>query len=267
MIVFLTDGGGVNNHPVICYQNLITPSLITSTTEETGNPSDNLANDNTSLIWRGTTTGSDEYITMTVTGLGTINYVAVARPNWSATGATVSLEGDTGGGYTIIGSTFTLTNDGPLIMMFTASSTYTGLRIKIASGGSDVPQAAVVYVGQALILQRKLYVGHSPITMSREVNAVASMSESGEFLGRTILGQHSASEISLQNLTADWVRTYLDPFLQSALDAPFFFAWRPSNYPLETAFAWVPGGSFPVPENQRSNGMMSISIPVMGITT
>jgi hypothetical protein len=267
MITFLTDGGGIGNYPIICYNNVLTTSLITTTTAETGNPATNLANASTSLIWRGTSVIADELITLAVTGLGTLNYVAVARQNWAATGATVSLEGDTGGGYATIGSTFLPTNDGPLIMMFTASSSYTGLRIRIALGGSDVPQAAVVYAGQALLLQRKLYVGHSPITMSREVNAIASMSESGEFLGRTILGQHSTSEISLQNLTADWVRTYLNPFLQSALEKPFFFAWRPSNYPLETAYAWVPGGSFPVPENQRSNGMMSISIPLMGITT
>jgi hypothetical protein len=267
MITFLTDCGGVGNYPVICYRNLLTAGSIATTTAETANPASNLSNPSTSLIWRGTTAGSDEYITMTVTGLGTINYVAVARPNWSATGATVSLEGDTGGGYATIGSTFTLTNDAPLIMMFTASSSYVGLRIKIASGGSDVPQASVVYAGQALILQRKLYVGHSPMPLAREVNAIAPLSESGEFLGRIVLGQHSTGEIALQNLTADWVRTYLDPFMQSALDTPFFFAWRPSNYPAETAFAWIPGGAAPAPENTRSNGMMGITIPIMGITT
>lgn len=222
MSVEVLTGALSGDYPLVGHDNVVTSTNIATTTEESANPATNLSNPSTSLKWRGTTTGSNEYITVTTTGLGTLNYVGVARHNWSTAGNTVSLEGDTGGGYATIGSTFTPDDDGPLLMLFAASSSYTGLRIKIASGGSVVPEAAAVYIGQILVLQRKLYVGHDPITMGRETNAVAALSESGEFLGRIILGQYSSSEIALQNLTADWVRTYLDPWLSDALDTPFF---------------------------------------------
>jgi hypothetical protein len=267
MPVQFLSGGNSGDYPLVGHHNVVTASNIATTTDEDDNPASNLSNPSTSLKWRGTTVGSDEYITITTTSLGTLNYVAVAKHNWATSVITVSLEGDTGGGYSTIGSTFVPANDGPLIMKFAPLSTYVGLRIKLASGGLVVPEAAVVYVGQLLLLQRKLYVGHDPITMARETNSVSAMAESGEFLGRIILGQYSTSEISLQNLTPDWVRTYLDPWLEDALEDPFFFAWRPVAYPNETAFAWVPSGSTPRPGNQRSNGMMQITVPLAGITT
>jgi hypothetical protein len=265
-VVFLT-GGNNGDYPIVGYANGVTASNIASTTAESANPVSNLSNPSTSLKWRGTTVGSIEYITITTTSLGTLNYVGVARHNWGTSAITVSLEGDTGGGYAAIGSTFVPPNDAPLIIRFAASASYIGLRIKLAAGGSVIPEAAVVYVGQLLVLQRKLYVGHDPFTLARDTNAVAALSESGEFLGRIILGQYSSTEVVLQNLTADWVRTYLDPWLEAALDAPFFFAWRPLAYPNETAFAWVPDGSSPRPGNQRPNGMMQVTVPMMGITT
>jgi hypothetical protein len=263
---YLSDSN-TGDYPLVGHHNVVTAGNLATTTGESANPGSNLTNASTSLKWRGTTVGSDEYITVTTTGLGNLNYVAVARHNWATSGITVSLEGDTGGGYATIGTAFVPVNDAPIIMRFLGSSTYIGLRIKLASGGLVVPEAALVYVGQILVLQRKLYVGHDPITMARETNSVAATSESGEFLGRIILGQYSTSEISLENLTPDWVRTYLDPWLEDALEFPFFFAWRPSAYPNETALAWVPEGSSPRPGNQRSNGMMQVSVPLRGITT
>jgi hypothetical protein len=258
--------GFTQNHPIVLHDNVVTTSNVASTTAETGNPVTNLGNSSTSLKWRGTSVVADEYMTVTTTAA--IDCIAVARHNFATGGILVSVEARTVSDhqYIVLIAPFSPANDGPLIMRFEARSDVTSIRIRLQPG-TQVPEAAVLYLGTAVTLQRKLYVGHQPITMGRETNAVAALSESGEFLGRIILGQHSQADIALQNLTADWVRTYLDPFLQDALEAPFFFAWRPGDYPNETALAWCPPGTHPKPQNQRANGMLSISIPIMGITT
>jgi hypothetical protein len=259
--------GGTLDNPVVLHDNIVTTSSVTTTTAEASNPATNLANPSTSLKWRGTSIIADEFITSTLSA--TADCFAIARHNFSSINATVSLEGRTVSDHQYIQliTPFIPDNDGPLMLRYESRSDLTSIRLKIASGESDVPEAAVVYCGQSLTLQRRFYVGHDPITMAREVNAVAAVSESGEFLGRIILGQYSASQIVLQNLTAAWVRTYLDQWLQDALETPFFFAWRPSTYPDETALAWIPSGAIPRPGNQRANGMMQITIPMQGITT
>jgi hypothetical protein len=252
---------------VIGYDNIVTTSNLTSTTEDSDFPVVNLANHSTSLKWRGTSVVADEYITVTVSGQ-TIDYVGIGRHNFATGAISVSLEGRTVSDHQYIEliEPFTPTSDGPLIMQFAPRADITSLRVRLQPGTIE-PEAAVFYVGELLTLQRRLYVGHAPMTMARETNSVAALSESGEFLGRFVLGQYSESEIALNNLTPDWVRDSLDPFLEHALEFPFFFAWRPDTYPNETALAWFPPGSSPKPENSRSNGMMAITMPIMGITT
>ena len=95
------------------------------------------------------------------------------------------------------------------------------------------------------------------------MNVANLVSISGAFLGRIINGQTRRSSCALENLTPDWYRTYMDPFLLAAQESPFFFAWRPGTYPTEAGFAWLTGD--PVPNNQRSNGMMQVSFDMEGV--
>jgi hypothetical protein len=70
-------------------------------------------------------------------------------------------------------------------------------------------------------------VAHTPIKYGRRTNVTNGMSESGNFLGRIVLGQMVETEVSLQNITPGWYRSYMDPFIEASRETPFFFAWRP----------------------------------------
>jgi len=259
----LLDQSYTLDNPIICANSLVTGGNVTTDTEESANPASNMGNPSTSLKWRA---GNTATVYIAVSATSDYDYFCVARHNFHEVQATLTLQSRTGSNpYTDVIEDFTVDNDGPLILRFPTQSAG-DVRLKIA-GATDQPEAAVVTVGAVLILQRRIYVGHEPITMARRTNSVAASSESGEFLGRIILGQDSESEIALENLTASFVRDSLDPWMQDALSNPFFVAWRPDTYPLETAMAWLPPGAFPRPQNSRSNGMMQISIPLLGITT
>jgi hypothetical protein len=88
-------------------------------------------------------------------------------------------------------------------------------------------------------------------------------SESGNFLGRIVINEMTETSVSMQNLTPDWYRSQLDPFIRASKETPFFFAWRPGDYPNEVGYAWITDD--PQPSNQRSNGMMQIDFQMRGI--
>jgi len=138
----------------------------------------------------------------------------------------------------------------------------TALRLKMQPGLAP-PEAAVLYAGRLLILQRRVYVGHTPINYGRKTSVTNGMSESGNFLGRIVVGQSLETVLSLTNLTPSWYRSNMEPFVTAAREAPFFFAWRPGSYPREVGYAWL--NNDPQPVNQRPNGMMGVELKMSGV--
>jgi hypothetical protein len=264
---------GLNtNSPIIGYQNLVTASNITATTEDTSYPATNLANPATHLIWRSGagSPSSDEHLTVTLDTPEDVDYLAIARHNLGSSQATVSVEASpedpaSPQSWDEIISERLLPDDGPVIFRFTKRS-YTAVRLRIQDSLAAVPVTpfvAVMYVGALLVMQRRIYVGHTPMKYGRSISVANHRSISGNFLGRIVLSESRSSHAEFKNLTPDWYRTYLDPFILSAQENPFFFAWRPGTYPNECGYAWLT--SDPRPSNQLANGMMQVGFDMGGI--
>lgn len=258
------------NNPIIGYQNYVTTSNISSTTQETEHPTINLANEATHLYWRGTISSpnSDEYITIITDTNELLDYVAIARHNFNTALIPVSIEGQQvqAGAWSEIVADMILPNDGPAIFRFSEQALY-AVRIRMQPSMVAVPLApeiAVVYVGKLLVLQRRIYVGHTPITMGRQTKVLNGRSESGNFLGRIVLNESRATQVNMSNLIPSWYRANMDPFVEDSVERPFFFAWRPFDYPYEVGYAWMTED--PKPSNQLSNGMMQVSLSLMGIS-
>jgi hypothetical protein len=149
----------------------------------------------------------------------------------------------------------------PLIFQFTPQ-VLTQLRLNVAAG-AVAPYAAVMYAGKLLVMQRRLYVGHVPINDGIELNVVNGTADSADFLGRTVLGEGRSTTAAFNNLTPAWCTTYLRPFVAAAKTAPFFWAWRPGGYPLDTSYAWLT--SMPRIENAKNNGMRKMSMQMSGL--
>lgn len=248
------------NYPIVGYDNVVVAENLTSTTAASGFPVTNLANPSTNLVWKGVDGGGDEYVTVQVQAEA--DYLAIARHNLFTVGATLSLEYESAPStWTELVQAFVPSNNRPLIFRF-ARAEYSAIRLRIQSATAD-PSIAVMYIGAILTLERKVYVGHTPAALARQVNAVNAMSESGNFLGRIVLSEMNGSQVSMSNLTPAWVRASLDPFFLSAQEEPFFFAWRPHDYPDDVSFAWMTDS--PQPSNQSPNGMMSASFSFTAI--
>lgn len=100
----------------------------------------------------------------------------------------------------------------------------------------------VFQVGLTLAMPYSLYGSQTPVTMNRETEMSASLSDSGQFLGQSIVSRGVSVDVGpFKHLEPAWVRTYLDPFIKAARLYPYGYAWRPSDYPEEVAYIWTTG--------------------------
>jgi hypothetical protein len=192
----------------------------------------------------------------------TVNYVGIASHNLGSTGASYVLQYSTDGLIWTDAIDQRMAADDAAILHEFDDVTARWYRLSLTPG-SAVPSIAVLYIGRVLRLERRIYVGHTPIVYGRRYTVSSNYSENGQFLGRVLRRTTLSSSVSMENITPSFYRTDVDPFFQAASVTPFFFAWRPSDYPREVGFAWLTGD--PEVTNQRPNGMMQIGFSMQGI--
>lgn len=248
------------NKPLVGWHNVITAAGVTADTAAANYPGSNLANPATNLEWRAADT-SEQYITFDISYVDAIDYVGIAKHNFGSAGIPVSIEGFKDEAWTEIVGEITLPDDTPAMFQFAANS-YSQVRIRLQSGGLAA-RAAVVYVGKLLVMERKIYVGHTPMPHARQSNITSARSETGNFLGRIVLGEWRETTVPLSLISAAWYRAYMDPFLAAAKEVPFFFAWRPNTYPREVGFGWLIEDPLPTP--QGPSNRLSLELHVSGV--
>lgn len=163
--------------------------------------------------------------------------------------------------------------------------------VRLLVSGMNVAGArvAVLMAGSATVLQRSIYVGHTPLDYARQTVLASNRSESGQFLGRIIRRESNATGVTVSNLTAAYYRQSLDPVFVAMRSQPIFWAWRPQPsvfqsdtyatesdvvlttetddplqleestgvYSDDVSYAWMRGD--PQMVNQRPNGMVQVS--------
>lgn len=240
---------------ILAYNNILTPASISSTNELDSNPITNVTNPATAFLWDAGTT-ADQTITINADGRE-VDYIGIARHNLNQPGLTVAVKFNG-----VIVSPAAPVSATQSILYALNQATPTTVEIVI-SGASEAVRIGVIYVGKSLRLQRKLYVGHTPITYGRDRKTINGMSENGQYLGEIVVNETNSTQVSLKNLSPQWYRASLDPFFALSPRVPCFFAWRPETYAGEVGYCWVSGN--PRPTNQLSNGMMEISFNLKGI--
>lgn len=116
--------------------------------------------------------------------------------------------------------------------------TRTARYLKLTVTGSSATRIASVYAGQLLAMERGLALGFRPPTLSRQTTLKNAMSKGGQLLGSTVRKHGLQTEASFSHLTQSWYRAYFDPFVKSARQYPYFFAWNPQDFPLEVGYMW-----------------------------
>lgn len=253
---------------VILWDNLVTVSNIAAVSEDVSHPAINVANPATHLYWLGGVNTGDEYLTVTTNSLEEIDGLGVARHNFGSANIVVSVEGcedlsESPQVWTEIVEERLLADDAPLLFRFTPQ-VLAGIRLRMQQG-DDVPEAGVLYVGPMLVLERSIRIDadHTPITMGRVTKVVNGMSESGNFLGRMLINEYRESGAEFDHFTPAWYRSNFDPFIVASKQVPFFYAWNPTEYPLEVGYVWMMGD--PRPEVDPVTRRIGIALKYQGI--
>ena len=260
---YVLSAGGQENHPHIGYHTWVRDRTIddifVSSETDTG-PRDAILRPDTHEYWQGDTLPAT--LTVDMGQARAVDYVGIAGHTIGSSGASVKVEySDDNSNWTDFASELAPVTDAPILFLDT-SATHRFWRITL-SGSGTVPLIAALYIGEILVAQRSIYGGHSPALLSRNTKLSQNMSDGGQFLGQYVRRKGVEGNISLKNLTASWYRTHFDPFVQSARQYPFFFAWRPVDKPLEIAFGWTDQNI--KPSNMGVRDFMQVSFSFKGI--
>ncbi len=257
LLATLTDDENLPENPRIGYENRITSAVASDVIA--GFPASNVTNPSTAEKWKAPFTSS---VTLDFsTSTGTVDYIAIVGHNLnSLDNAEFKLQYDNGGGYTdVFDFTFAPDNNA-IIYNFEPIAASQWRFIVDPQGGSSTEdiEIAVVYLGNITVLPRRIYRGHSPVTLNRKTEVISNNAETGEFLGRIVKRTSINSSASFQNIDPLYYRNTIEPFARASQESPFFFAWRPQTYGDETAYCWMT--SDVAPKNQLANGMVEFGI-------
>lgn len=260
-MIFITTPSTVESqqgplkHARIGYHN---PSgTIVASTEATDFPAAAANNDDTFEFWKPTavpaTWRKDFGAAIDV------NYCGIAAHNLAKVGASLQVQYSTNDStWNNASDVHTPTDDSDILCLFPfQNARYWRVNITTA-----IPTIAHIRFGSVLTMQRGLYRGHSPITLSRETVIRPAISEGGQWLGRSILRGGFIGSAEWRNLTATWYRANFDPFVKEARSHPFFFAWRPYEFLSEIAYVWVNDDITPV--NAGPRDFMSVGFQMRG---
>lgn len=253
---------GVNdNNPRIGWHSVITASNVSSDEEATGFALTNLANPLTYQRWQGETSAV-QHVVVDCGFATVVNYFAIAGHNFGTDGTNIKLQKSTdGSSWSDVTSNRVPSTDFAYMEEFEDQNVrYYRLRM---DPDMRAPRIAVLHIGRILRMQRRLYVGHKPVTLNRKTTVSSGFSEGGQFLGRVKTRQALRGSADFRNITPSWYRETFDPFVVAAEESPFFFAWRPDSYPDEVGFMWLDGD--PEATNDLPNGLMALSFSMNGM--
>lgn len=246
-------------HAMIGYQSICTASNVIASSEAAGCPASDAVNIFTNEYWRPNVMPA----TWTVdagTGVDT-DYIGIAAHTLGTSAASVAIEYSTNGVDWTELYNFAPANNAPIMLIY---ETITARYWRLSVTGATAPRIGVVYIGQMLQMQRPIYGGHSPITLSRNTTIYNQLTDAGQFTARSITRQGNSGSYAWKNLTADWYRQYFDPFVRAARRVPFFIAWRPITFPTEVGFVWTTSDI--KPSNMGVRDLMEVSMEVAGVT-
>jgi hypothetical protein len=249
------------NLPLIGWHNVITTAGISAGTANASYPASNLANPQTFSRWQAADT-TEQYVTLSALSPTDLDFLGIAAHNLASAGISVSVDGRLGeGDWFELVQEVQLPNDGPAMFRWETQS-LSAVRLHLRSG--NVPaRIAVAYLGKLLVMERKIWQGQTPPPLGRMSRATNSKSESGQFLGRVVLSEWVETKVPLSLLDPDWFRENMVPFLTAARNAPFFFAWRPQDYPQEVGYLWFIND--PVPVNESPTGLVAMTMELRGV--
>ena len=247
------------NNPRIGYQNLLESGSIIADFEISDYPATNIQNPSTGEYWVSSNSVDTQYLTMQITP-AKVNYFAIAGQDLDGATLKVQRRDDPGDAWSDVVLPVITANNEAIMWLFESVVTSAFWRLEIIPNSSVPPRIAVIYIGEYLTLQRKVYVGHRPSNYAVNSTVTTNMSEKGQYMGRAVIAQDQDFSLTQINISPVFYRSYINNLRIHAITRPFFCAWRPAQYPDEVAFAWSTKQEGILWENTSPNGFGKFDI-------
>jgi hypothetical protein len=246
--------------PAFLWESLVTVGGIAADREDANYPATNLANPQTSSLWKSGSTASQN-IVFDIDPDQPVDGIGVSRHNFGSGSVTVKIYGiaaEPGAVWKLLAEL--VPGDDTPLFAIVEGGYYVQVKISLTPT-TVAPQAATVYVGTVLRMPRGIPPGHTPIVDALDRELLSGIAENGDFLGDIITSQRLATTVEFRLLDGDWYRANMRPFAKSNL--PFFFGWAPALYPHEMGFAKF--ARTPKPTISQATGAMDVSLQVTGL--
>jgi hypothetical protein len=183
----------------------------------------------------------------------------------SLAGATVLIQtaATVGGAFTTRATLNPTDNSTIAVMLNNMGVPYVIRELRVAvSGGSGLEQVGIIRAGVALQMTQAVYGGVQPIGLSRIIETRHAISETGQWLGRTIQRQARRTAMPWTHLKADWYRSTFEPFALSLPQTPFGLIQNPAEMPESVAWCWT--DESPAPANMGVKDYMQVTLNITG---
>ena len=217
------------NGCIIAYNNLIASS--DDTTPADASPKAVIPN--TFERWRPANGTSTERFNLSA--VSDVTCIGIAAHNLSGQEINIQYSTTNGGGLTTL-TTIRPTSNDPILLVFDAQSM---AEVALNATWAGDREIGYIFAGNYLQMPIPIYGGHKPVKLSPDTEYKTNISNTGQFLGRTILRQGVETDYSFRYLKPSFVRGEFTDFVNFAKTMPFFIQWRPDLYPDEVAFGYT----------------------------
>lgn len=232
---------------------------LTASTEAAGFPASAAQNELTYSYWKPTALPATWALDA---GAGVdVDYFGIAAHTLGTDQATIYAEYWNGSAWIEIDSVLP-GDDRPIMFIF---ATITASQFRIRLTGTTAPRIGVIYIGKLLEMQRPITDSHSPINLSPVTETRGTISETGQWLGRSVVRKGSATSWRWNFLNNDWYRANFQPFADSAPTKPFFIAWNPDFAPGDVGYVWLREGEDIRPSYQGIADYLSVGFNGEGL--
>lgn len=253
---------GYQNNPFVAWQNLGATATLGGSTVIAGGERANAVTGSTYDKWRPVASGTLRTLEFDFGSAISLQFAAIVAHNVFDLAADVRVEWSTdavtwteaGGGIV------TPTDNSPIAWRFEAQS-YRYWRFAFTDVPTDGMLAVgVAFLGNELIINRRLYQGFSPVLTPTEVQLQSNVSIGGHLLGSSIISRGSTLSAEISYVDASFIRSEEWLAFQKSFGEGkgFLFAWRPEKYPQDLHYCARDGGVIR-PSNTGPRDLMNIS--------
>ena len=135
------------------------------------------------------------------------------------------------------------------------------IRITVTYSGT-APTLGVVRAGNVLEMARPFYQGHNPAILAADNTLRPNVSESGEWLGASLIRQGRSVKMDWKNIASSWIREKWTPFSKTIKTSPFIIAWNAKKF--STDVFYCSSSDTPMPTHSGPRDLMSVSLSARG---